>query len=131
MTYHKLVLVGRLGVDPELRYLPDGKAVVSFSVATDRSYKGADGQQVKITTWFKVSVWGKQAEACNQYLGKGSMVLVEGTLNPDKETGRPRVWESNGRTGASYDVNAQTVRFLSTKQETESESVVEEDNIPF
>ena len=133
MTYSKLIIVGRLGSGTEMRYMPDGKAVAGFSVATDRSYKDSNGETVKITTWFRVSVFGKQAESCNQYLNKGSMVLVEGTLNPDKETGSPRVWTSqSGTTGASYEVIAQTVRFLSTKQETErSESVVEEDDIPF
>lgn len=126
--YQKLIIVGRLGVDPDLRYMPDGKEVTGFSVATDRNYKTSDGQQVKVTTWFNVSVFGKQAEACSQYLNKGSMVLVEGTLNPDKETGRPRVWESNGRSGASYEVIAQTVRFLSTKQERAEE---DDSSIPF
>lgn len=131
--YHTLVFVGRLGGDPEMRYMTDGKAITSFSVATDRSYRNANGDNVKVTTWFRVSVFGKQAESCNQYLNKGSMVLVEGTLNPDKETGRPRVWESNGRSGASYEVIAQTVRFLSTKQERESgrSESVDEDGIPF
>ena len=130
MTYSKLIIVGRLGGDPEMRYMPDGKAVAGFSVATDRSYKGADGQHVKITTWFKVSVFGKQAEACNQYLNKGSMVLVEGTLNPDKDTGRPKVWTSqNGTSGASYEVIAQTVRFLSTKREDSDH--VDDSSIPF
>jgi single-strand DNA-binding protein len=111
-----------------MRYLADGKAVTSFSVATDRSYKNADGNQVKITTWFRVSVFGRQAESCNQYLNKGSMVLIEGTLNPDKKTGAPRVWTSqSGTTGASYEVIAQTVRFLSTKQEEQ----FDEDTTPF
>jgi single-strand DNA-binding protein len=88
--------------------------VTNFSLASDRTYT-KDGEQVKVTTWFRVSVWGKQAEACNTYLQTGSQVLVEGVLNPDKETGRPKVWTTaDGRTGASYDVTAQTVRFLST-----------------
>jgi single-strand DNA-binding protein len=132
--YHTLVFVGRLGQDSEMRYLADGKAVTSFSVATDRSYKNADGNQVKITTWFRVSVFGRQAESCNQYLNKGSMVLIEGTLNPDKKTGAPRVWTSqSGTTGASYEVIAQTVRFLSTKQERESgrSETIDESDIPF
>ena len=128
--FQKLIVVGRLGGDSEMLYMPDGKAVTSFSVATDRSYKNASGEQVKITTWFRVSVWGKQAEACNTYLNKGSMVLVEGVFNPDKDTGAPRIWTTaDGRTGASYEVLAQTVRFLST-QKTES-SPIEEDDIPF
>ena len=116
MTYHKLILVGRLGSDPEMRYMPNGQAVTNFSVASDRSYRNAGGELVKVTAWFRVSVWGKQAEACNQYLNKGSMVLIEGILNPDKDTGRPRIWTaSDGHQGASYDVNAETVRFLDAK----------------
>ena len=140
MSFHTLIIVGRLGQDPEMRYMPNGQAVTNFSVASDRSYHNAGGELVKVTTWFRVSVWGKQAESCNQYLNKGSMVLIEGTLNPDKDTGRPRIWTSaDGRSGSSYDVNAQTVRFLSTRgggQDSSPESdsgapEVDEDNIPF
>lgn len=140
MSFHTLIIVGRLGQDPEMRYMPNGQAVTNFSVASDRSYRNAGGELVKVTTWFRVSVWGKQAESCNQYLNKGSMVLIEGTLNPDKDTGRPRIWTSaDGRSGSSYDVNAQTVRFLSTRGGGQDASVesdsgapeVDEDNIPF
>ena len=140
MSFHTLILVGRLGQDTEMRYMPNGQAVTNFSVATDRTYKNANGEQVRVTTWFRVSVWGKQAESCNQYLNKGSMVLIEGTLNPDKETGRPRIWTSaDGRSGTSYEVNAQTVRFLSTRSTSpdaplESESGMpdlDENDIPF
>jgi single-strand DNA-binding protein len=112
-----------------MRYMPDGKGVANFSVASDRVYT-KDGEKVTVTTWFRVSVWGKQAESCNKYLSKGSMVLVEGSLNPDKETGTPRVWESNGRTGASYDVNARDVRFLSTNG-GQKQAAPNEDDIPF
>jgi single-strand DNA-binding protein len=127
MTYQKLIIVGRLGTDVDLRFTPNGQAVANFSVATDRSYKTAEGEQVKITTWFKVSVWGKIAESCNTYLHKGSLCLVEGVLNPDKETGRPKIWTSaDGRQGTSYDVNAETVRFLDGKK-----SVGDESDVPF
>jgi single-strand DNA-binding protein len=133
MTYHKLILVGRLGADPEMRFTPNGQAVANFSIATDRSYRTAEGEQVKITTWFKISVWGKMAESCNTYLHKGSLCLVEGVLNPDKETGRPKIWTSaDGRSGTSYEVNAQTVRFLSTqKQEEPVSEQLDENDIPF
>ena len=76
--YQRLVLVGNLGRDPEMRYTPNGTAVTSLSVATSRKYTTADGQQKEETVWFRVSVWGKQAEPCNQYLSKGRKVLVEG-----------------------------------------------------
>ena len=126
--FQKLIFVGRLGADVEMRFTPNGQAVANFSVATDRTYKNANGEQVRVTTWFRVSVWGKQAESCNQYLTKGSMVLIEGTLNPDKETGRPRIWTSaDGRSGTSYEVNAQTVRFLSTRGSS-AEAPTESDN---
>lgn len=119
--YHTILLVGNLGRDPEMRYTPSGQAVTSFNVATNRQYTGADGNQVKETTWFRVSTWGKQAETCNQYLKKGSKVLVEGRLNPDSATGGPRIWtRQDGSSGASFEVTANTVRFLSSRGEVES-----------
>lgn len=115
--YQRLVLVGNLGRDPEMRYTPNGAAVTSFSVATSRRYASADGTMKEETTWFRVSVWGKQAEACNQYLNKGSKVLVEGSLVPD-ENGGPRVWTSNdGKPRASFEVRALSVKFLSSKRD--------------
>mgnify|MGYP001604000504 CR=1 FL=1 len=117
--YHTIIVVGNLGRDPEMRYTPSGQAVTNLNVATNRQYTGQDGQPVKETIWFKVSVWGKSAEACNQYLSKGSKVLVEGRLNADKQTGGPRVWNrQDGTPGASFEVTAQTVRFLSSKSES-------------
>jgi single-strand DNA-binding protein len=115
--YQRLVLVGNLGRDPEMRYTPNGAAVTSLSVATSRKYTTADGQQKEETVWFRVSVWGKQAESCNQYLTKGSKVLVEGSLVPD-ENGGPRVWtDKEGKPRASFEVRAVGVRFLSSKRE--------------
>ena len=70
--YQKLVIVGNLGTDPEMRYTAAGQAVTNFSVATNRRYTSSDGNQVDETTWFRVSVWGKQAETTNQYLKKGN-----------------------------------------------------------
>jgi single-strand DNA-binding protein len=111
--YQQIVLVGNLGRDPEMRYTPSGTPVTSLSVATNRKYTGSDGQQVKETTWFRVSVFGKQAEACAQYLKKGSSVLVEGRLTPDPTTGGPRVFtRQDGSTGTSFEIFANTVRFL-------------------
>lgn len=116
--YHTLIIVGNLGRDPEMRYLASGQAVTSFNVATNRQYTGSDGQPVKETIWFRVSVWGKQAETCNQYLKKGSKVLIEGRLVPDSSTGGPRIWtRQDGSSGASFEVNASTVRFLSSRGE--------------
>jgi single-strand DNA-binding protein len=116
--YHTIIIVGNVGKDPEMRYTPSGQAVTSFSVATNRQYTASSGEQVKETIWFRISAWGKQAEVCNQYLRKGSKVLIEGRLTPDKNTGGPRVWtKQDGSAGASFEVTASTVRFLSSRNE--------------
>ena len=137
--YHTIIVVGNLGRDPEMRYTPSGQAVTNFNVATNRQYTASDGNLVKETIWFRVSAWGKQAETCNQYLRKGSKVLVEGRLNPDPSTGGPRLWtRQDGSSAASYEVSAGTVRFLSSRGEDESgytsgeaEGVAESEDIPF
>ena len=110
--FHKVILVGNLGRDPEMRYTPSGQAVTNLSVATNRTYTDNSGNQVKQTVWFRISVWGKQAEATHQYLRKGRQVLVEGRLNPD-DNGNPRIWNAqDGTPRASFEVTAETVRFL-------------------
>jgi len=137
--YQKLVIVGNLGNDPEMRYTPSGQAVTNFNVATNRRYTSSDGNQVDETTWFRVSTWGKQAEICNQYLKKGNKVLVEGRLNPDKESGGPRIWtRQDGTSAASYEITAEQVRFLTPKGESEggysasdSPGISEPEDIPF
>ncbi len=114
--YQRLVLVGNLGKDPEMRYTPQGTAVTTFPVASTRRYNTADGQQKEETVWFRVSVWGKQAETVNQYLNKGRQVLVEGSLVPD-DNGGPRIWTGqDGKPRASFEVRAQTVRFLGKRE---------------
>ncbi len=119
--YHTIIIVGNLGRDPEMRYTPSGQAVTSFSVATNRKYTSSNGESVNETIWFRVSAWGKQAEICNQYLKKGSKVLVEGRLTPDKNTGGPRIWnKQDGTAAASFEVTAQTVRFLTTRGDGDS-----------
>lgn len=139
--YHKLIIAGNLGRDPEMRYLPSGQAVTDMSVATNRVYTDSNGQKVTETSWFRVSVWGGMAETVNQYLRKGSKVLVEGYLRPDPETGGPRVWTRNdGTPAASFEMTAQNVTFLSSRSEDQAfqdrsggggmESV-DEDDIPF
>ena len=116
MSFHTTIITGNLGKDPEMRYTPSGQAVTSFSVAVNESYTNNNGEKIKKTIWFRVSAWGKQAETCNQYLKKGSMVLVEGRLTADPSTGGPRIWKrQDGTAGASFEVSAQTVRFLSTR----------------
>ncbi len=118
MSFQTIILAGNLGRDPEMRYTPSGQPVTNLSIATNRQYTANSGERVKETTWFRVSVWGKQAEACNQYLKKGSMVMVEGRLTQDPATGGPRVWTgTDGAPRASFEVTAQTVRFLSSRQD--------------
>lgn len=119
--YQKLVIVGNLGRDPEMRYTPSGQAVTHLNIATNRRWTGNDGQQQEETIWFRVSVWGKQAEACNQYLSKGQQVLVEGRLTADRETGGPRIWtDQNGSPRASYEMTAYEVKFLGSRGDSSS-----------
>jgi len=130
--YQQLIIVGNLVKDPEMRHTPSGIPVTSFNVGTNRKYTGSDGQIVKETAWFKVSVFGKSAETCNQYLRKGSPVLVEGRLSPDKTSGGPRVYQRpDGTYGATYEMVANTVRFLGGGGQQEPKSQETEDEAPF
>lgn len=118
MSFHTVIIAGNLGRDPEMRFTPNGNAVTAISVASNRQYTDSNDQTIKETTWFRVSVWGKQAEVVNKYLQKGSTVLVEGELRPDKTTGNPRTFtRADGSTGASYEISARTVRFLSSRKD--------------
>ena len=115
--YQSTTIVGNLGKDPEMRYTPSGTPVTSMNVATNRKYTGSDGQVVKETIWFRVSVFGKQAEACAQYLKKGSTVLVEGRLQSDLKTGGPRTFtRQDGTLGTNFEIAANTVRFMSSRE---------------
>jgi single-strand DNA-binding protein len=139
--YHKVIVVGNLGRDPEMRYTPDGTPVTNFSVATTRKWNNQDGTQGEETVWFRVTAWRQLAETCNQYLSKGRSVLVEGRINPDRETGGPRVYtRSDGTSGASYELRALTVKFLGGRGEGVDSSLpgqeppppeIGEDEIPF
>ena len=137
--YQQIIIVGNLGRDPEMRFIPSGTPVTNFSVATSRRYTTSAGEKVDETTWFRITVWGKQAEACNQYLSRGKKVLVEGRLNPD-ENGNPRIWTGqDGSARASFEVTAETVRFLSPRNESAAADYqvgdqgpeVDEEEIPF
>lgn len=121
--YQTIILIGNLGKNPEMRFTPSGQPVTTFSVATNRRYKGTNGQPVTETTWFRITIWGVQAEACNDFLHKGSKVLVEGRLTPDPETGGPHIWENNGKVGASFEVNASVVRFLSGREDQDDQEL--------
>jgi single-strand DNA-binding protein len=114
--YHRIIICGNLGKDPEMKYTTDGKAVTTFSVAASN--------RKDETVWFRVSTWDKQAETCNQYLHKGSKVLVEGALRADG-AGNPRVYERKDGLGwaASFEVVASSVRFLSGKDEPADQEI--------
>jgi len=138
MSYQKIIIVGNLGRDPEMSYLPNsGQAVTNFNVATNRQYTAGNGEKVKETTWFRVTAWGRQAETCNQYLRTGSQVMVEGRLNPDRETGGPRTYQRNdGTWGASFELTAERVVFLSGRGDAgefagSTGNMMDEDDIPF
>lgn len=129
--YNKIILVGNLGRDPEMRYTEDGTPVTSMSVATSEKWTGQDGEPREQTAWWRVSAWRRMAETCNQYLQKGSKVMVEGRINPDPDTGGPRVYTRNdGTPGASYEVTAQVVKFLSSRGDGERAPLRDEDIPP-
>ena len=106
MSVNKVILVGRLGQDPELRYTPSSIAVCNFSVATNESWTDKQGQKQERTEWHRVVVWSKLAELCNQYLAKGRQVYIEGRM-------QTRQWQDqSGQTRYTTEVQAQTVQFL-------------------
>jgi len=107
--YHKIILAGVLGRDPEMRYTPNGRQVTDFSMATKERWTGQDGQPQERTIWWRVTLWGKDAENANQILRKKSRVLVEGRMTPDPKTGNPRIWtRQDGTPAAAYEVTALT-----------------------
>ena len=106
MSVNKVILVGRLGRDPETRYTGGGQAVANFTMATDESYKDKSGERQKRTEWHKIVVWGKQAEIAQQYLKKGSLVFVEGRI-------QSREWQDKeGQKRTSFEIVANNFRML-------------------
>lgn len=105
--FNKITIIGNLGTDPEMRYTPNGTAVTNFSVATNRRYRNSNGENVDETEWFRVSTWGRLAEITDQYLQKGRLVYVEGSLSSRSWVGQ------DGQTRFSNEVRAQEVKFLS------------------
>jgi single-strand DNA-binding protein len=109
MSVNKVILVGRLGRDPETRYTGGGQAVANFSLATDESYKDRNGERQKRTEWHRITAWGKLAEICQQYLKKGTMVYIEGRI-------QSREWQDKeGQKRTSYDIVANTMKMLSSR----------------
>jgi single-strand DNA-binding protein len=111
MSVNKVILVGRLGRDPETRYTGGGQAVANFSLATDESYKDKNGERQKRTEWHKIVVWGKQAEIAQQYLKKGSLIFIEGRI-------QSREWQDKeGQKRTSFEIVANNFRMLGGRAE--------------
>jgi len=113
---NKVMIIGNLGRDPEMRYTPSGRPVTTFSVATSRSWHSADGEHHEETEWFNVVAWGGLAEVCNQYLRKGKQVYVEGRL-------QTRRWEdAEGNKHFTTELVAKEMIMLGEGQDTDHES---------
>lgn len=106
MSFNTIMIMGNLGRDPELSYTPQGTAVCKFTVATNERRRDKAGEQQDITTWFRVTVWGKQAENVSRYLSKGRKVFVQGRLHVEEWTDR------EGKARQSLEVNASDVQFI-------------------
>lgn len=112
-SLNKVMLIGRLGSDPDVRYTPSGTSVAKFNLATSENYTDKDGQRQEKTEWHRITVWGRQAENSGQYLKKGSQVYLEGSL-------RTNEWEDkDGNKRYTTEVNAQRVVFLSGKRDSQ------------
>ena len=122
---NKVMLIGNLGQDPEMRYTPSGRPLTKFQMAVDRSWTSADGEKKSETEWFNIVAWGKLAEICNQYLSKGRRVYIEGRLHT-------RNWkDDNGANHSSVEITANQMIMLDegavVEGTSESESPSEED----
>jgi single-strand DNA-binding protein len=106
MSFNKIIIVGNLGKEPELRYTPQGTAVCSFSVATNEKKKDKAGELQDVTTWFRVTLWNRQAENASKYLSKGSPVYIEGRLRVEEWTDR------DGNNRYTLEVQGSDMQFL-------------------
>lgn len=133
---NKVMIIGHLGRDPEMRYTPSGKPVTSFSVATSRSWKSSQGERRTETEWFNIVAWGSLAEICSQYLHKGERVYIEGRL-------QTRKWEDDdGNKRSTVELIANEMIMLADKKKKDGElpeeaddfsnsENIEEDEFPF
>ena len=117
---NRVQLIGRLGKDPETRYTPGGKKLCTFSLAVDRRWKSSDGQVKQATDWFNIEAWGRLGEICQQYLGKGRLVFLEGRLQTDR-------YEHEGETRYFTKVIAASMQILERKAEVEEQPEAVED----
>jgi single-strand DNA-binding protein len=112
-SVNKVILIGRLGKDPEVKYTPSGAPVAKFSLATDEVFKDRSGEQQKRTEWHNIVAWNKLAEICGEYLTKGKQVYIEGSI-------RSRQWEDQaGNKRTAYDIVARDMRMLGSKAESD------------
>lgn len=122
---NKVMVIGYLGRDPEMRFTPSGKSVANFSIASSRSWKSADGEKQTETEWFNVVAWGSLAEIAKQYLEKGSLAYVEGRL-------QSRSWEDNkGVQHKSVEIVARDILLLSDNSSQNEIEDSEEEEYPF
>ena len=120
-SVNRVILMGNLGSDPEVRYTQEGKTVAVLSLATNESYKTAEGERKEATDWHAVVVWGQQAEICKQYLKKGSLILVEGKM-------KSRLWQDKaGQKHKSVEVLATSIKFLNNIKEGIKKETSDED----
>jgi len=112
-SVNKVILIGRLGKDPEVKYLPSGAPVAKFSLATDESFKDRTGEQQKHTEWHNIVAWNKLAEICGEYLTKGKQVYIEGSI-------RSHQYEDQaGNKRTSYEIVARDMRMLGSRADSE------------
>ena len=112
-TVNKVILIGRVGRDPEVRYTSSGSAVANFSVATDESFKGRNGEQQQHTEWHRVVAWNKLAEICGEYLTKGKLVYIEGSI-------RSREWDDqSGNKRTTVEIVARNMQMLGSRSDSE------------
>ncbi len=111
---NKVMVIGHLGRDPEMRYTPSGRPVTNFNVATSRSWKTSDNERRTETEWFNVVAWGSLAEICNQYLTKGQQVYVEGRL-------QTRRWEEDGVRRSTVEIVAKEMVMLGTRKRKDND----------
>ena len=109
MSFNKVIVVGNLGRDPELRYTPQGTPVCSFTMATNEKRKDKAGEMQDVTTWFRITLWGRQAEAASQYLTKGRPVYIEGRLRMEEWTDR------DSKQRFTLEVHATDMQFIGSR----------------
>jgi single-strand DNA-binding protein len=120
-SVNKVILIGRLGKDPEVKYTPSGTPVAKFTLATDEAFKDRSGEQQKRTEWHNIVAWSKLAEICGQYLTKGKQVYIEGKI-------QSRQWEDQaGNKRTSYEIIARDMKMLGSKADSERAATPQSD----